>query len=183
MVGEAVSGEDAAHLAAELMPAVVVAAGSWAHEEELASLCEALDHLATPAVLVAAEVDARPQGAAWPAGLAGALLADATAAQVVAALRAAAQGLVVLDPAFASILRRGPGRAAALGATDEPLTDREREVLDLVSLGLANKAIAARLGISDHTVKFHLGSIFAKLGVESRTEAVTVAARRGLIAL
>jgi DNA-binding CsgD family transcriptional regulator len=65
----------------------------------------------------------------------------------------------------------------------EPLTDREREVLDLVALGLANKAIAARLGISDHTVKFHLGSIFGKLNVESRTEAVTVAARLGLIAL
>ncbi len=63
----------------------------------------------------------------------------------------------------------------------EPLTAREREVLELVSEGLPNKGIAARLGVSDHTVKFHLSSIFSKLGVSTRTEAVRRAVRAGLI--
>ena len=66
---------------------------------------------------------------------------------------------------------------------EEPLTEREREVLDLMALGLPNKTIAARLGISEHTVKFHVGSVMAKLGAASRTEAVTHAIRQGLLAL
>ena len=66
---------------------------------------------------------------------------------------------------------------------DEPLTEREQEVLGLVALGLPNKTIAARLHISEHTVKFHVGSILAKLDAGSRTEAVTRAARRGLLTL
>jgi DNA-binding CsgD family transcriptional regulator len=65
----------------------------------------------------------------------------------------------------------------------EPLTGREQEVLDWLALGLSNRAIAARLGISEHTVKFHVASIYGKLGVSSRAEAVRGAARRGLITL
>jgi DNA-binding NarL/FixJ family response regulator len=66
---------------------------------------------------------------------------------------------------------------------DEPLTPREHDVLELVAEGLSNKAIAARLGISDQTVKFHVASISAKLRVSNRTEAVRRALRRGLITL
>jgi DNA-binding CsgD family transcriptional regulator len=65
----------------------------------------------------------------------------------------------------------------------EPLTMRERDVLEWLSLGLSNRAIAERLGISEHTVKFHVASIYGKLGVSSRAEAVRGAARRGLITL
>jgi DNA-binding NarL/FixJ family response regulator len=65
----------------------------------------------------------------------------------------------------------------------DALTTREREVLELVAQGLPNKAIASRLGISDHTVKFHLSSIFSKLGASSRTEAVRRGVRAGLITL
>jgi DNA-binding NarL/FixJ family response regulator len=65
----------------------------------------------------------------------------------------------------------------------EPLTAREREVLDWLALGLSNRAIAERLGISEHTVKFHVASLYGKLGVSSRAEAVRGAARRGLITL
>ncbi len=65
----------------------------------------------------------------------------------------------------------------------EPLTPREIQVLELVADGLANKAIASRLGVSDETVKFHLGSIFGKLGASNRTDAVRQALRRGLVAL
>jgi DNA-binding NarL/FixJ family response regulator len=65
----------------------------------------------------------------------------------------------------------------------EPLTPREVEVLELLAEGLANKAIAERLGISDQTVKFHVGSISGKLGAANRTDAVRRAVRRGLITL
>jgi DNA-binding CsgD family transcriptional regulator len=80
-----------------------------------------------------------------------------------------------------------PDRAARTGGGDEappePLTAREMEVLALVAEGLPNKAIAARLEISDQTVKFHVGAICAKLGAANRTDAVRRAIRRGLVAL
>src|SRR5262252_9203723 len=66
---------------------------------------------------------------------------------------------------------------------DEPLTAREVQVLELLAEGLANKAIATRLGISDQTVKFHVASISGKLGASNRTDAVRLAVRRGLITL
>jgi DNA-binding CsgD family transcriptional regulator len=66
---------------------------------------------------------------------------------------------------------------------DTPVTAREREVLRLLADGLTNKAIARTLGISEHTAKFHVGALIAKLGAHSRTEAVTAAARRGLLSL
>ena len=65
----------------------------------------------------------------------------------------------------------------------DELTSRETQVLSLVADGLSNKAIAARLGVSDETVKFHLASIFGKLGASNRTDAVTQALRRGLVSL
>jgi len=68
-------------------------------------------------------------------------------------------------------------------AGDEPLTSREHEVLDLLGQGLSNKQIARRLAISEHTVKFHVSSLYAKLGATSRTDAVSRGARRGLITL
>jgi NarL family two-component system response regulator YdfI len=70
-----------------------------------------------------------------------------------------------------------------LEVPEEPLTPREHDVLELVAEGLSNKAIGARLGISDQTVKFHVASICGKLGVANRTEAVRRALRRGLITL
>lgn len=70
----------------------------------------------------------------------------------------------------------------AAGTSGE-LTPREREVLALMAAGLPNKTIALRLGISEHTAKFHVGTVLAKLGAASRTEAVMTAARRGLLPL
>jgi DNA-binding NarL/FixJ family response regulator len=112
------------------------------------------------------------------------LLKDAGADEILAALRAVTQGLVVLDPAIARLTTlRQPALTPTSAGLDEALTDRETEVLQLLSLGLPNKTIATRLGISEHTAKFHVGSILAKLGAASRTEAVTLAARRGLLVL
>ena len=86
--------------------------------------------------------------------------------------------------ALVMALEEAPARRrAAPEVVEEPLTPREVQVLELLAEGLANKAIAERLGISDQTVKFHVAAILGKLGVANRTEAVRVAVRRGLIAM
>jgi DNA-binding NarL/FixJ family response regulator len=110
---------------------------------------------------------------------------DATAAELQAAVTAAAQGLIVLAQPLGERLLGGRVAVAALPAEegDEPLTSREHEVLDLLGQGLSNKQIARRLGISEHTVKFHVSALYAKLGAASRTDAVSRGARRGLITL
>lgn len=120
------------------------------------------------------------------AGVRGILPETAGVDEVAAALGGAARGLLVLAPSLAGSIATALAVGAEVLVTTgevESLTEREAEVLNLMALGLANKAIARRLGISDHTVKFHVGSILAKLGAVSRTEAVTVAARKGLLAL
>jgi len=112
------------------------------------------------------------------AGARGVVLRDVAALRLVAAVRAVAEGLIVLDAGAAeSVLRPRPTVPAAV----EPLTPREQEVLQLLAQGLPNKLIAARLGISDHTVKFHVNAILGKLGAQSRTEALAQAARLGLV--
>jgi DNA-binding NarL/FixJ family response regulator len=111
------------------------------------------------------------------------LLKGAGAAEIHAAVIAVAEGLVVLDPAVRLDQSSGSPASNVDDFAYERLTERESEVLALLALGLPNKAIALRLGISDHTVKFHVSTIFSKLGASSRTEAVMVAARRGLLPL
>jgi DNA-binding NarL/FixJ family response regulator len=98
--------------------------------------------------------------------------------QLQAALRTVAVGLAVRDPAVPSHLHRTP----QVSESDE-LTPRERELLRVLGEGLGNREIARALRLTDHTVKFHLRSIYAKLGVRTRTEAVSVAVRRGLLML
>jgi DNA-binding NarL/FixJ family response regulator len=114
----------------------------------------------------------------------GILAQDASPAELQTAIRTIAQGLVVLPAALVEQLLRQRGPIAALAQPPaEPLTAREREVLQLVSQGLSNKLIARELQVSEHTVKFHISSIFAKLGAASRTEAISRGARQGLITL
>lgn len=116
-----------------------------------------------------------PALAADPA-LAGVLPSAASPRQVAAAVAAVAEGLVVRPPA----LREAPGFGPREPGARPLLTPREVEVLAQVGQGMSNKAIARRLGISAHTVKYHLEAIFAKLGVRSRAEAVTRGLRLGL---
>ncbi len=116
---------------------------------------------------------------AWTAGARALLLREAPPAVITAALVAARQGLVVLDPALADAVLALREAAPVV----EDLTPREAEVLALMAEGLPNKLIADRLEISDNTVKFHIGSILGKLGAHSRTEAVIRAARLGLLIL
>jgi two-component system, NarL family, response regulator YdfI len=115
------------------------------------------------------------------AGVRAVLSRTASAEAIAAAVEAAAAGLVVLPPdALAEVPQ---GTAARSVAPPEPLSAREAQILALLAEGLVNKQIAARLGISRHTVKTHLAALFHKLGVSTRAEAVAAGARAGVILL
>lgn len=105
---------------------------------------------------------------------------DAPSEELGAAVAAVAQGLTVLPKALADRLLDEP---AAVEELSDPLTARESEVLGLLGGGLSNKMIARELHISEHTVKFHISSLYSKLGVSNRAEAVSQGARHGLITL
>ncbi len=126
--------------------------------------------------------DSADVAAIHDAGARGLLLEDVDGPTLAAALYAVSHGLLVLNPLLAlpSLSTAPP---ADNGAVADSLTPRELEVLALVAEGLPNKVIATRLGISEHTVKFHVNSVMNKLGVQSRTEAVVRATRLGLIVL
>ncbi len=118
------------------------------------------------------------------AGLRAALPRSADASAIRAALGGAAQGLVVLDPALLGELgRRSVAPTRSPPAKGQDLTARELEVLRLLAEALPNKLIADRLGISDHTAKFHVNSVLSKLSAGTRTEAVVRAARLGIVTL
>jgi DNA-binding NarL/FixJ family response regulator len=124
--------------------------------------------------------------AAWTAqarrsGVRSVLRDDATAEELGAAIAAARAGLVVLHPD--ALQGAAAARAAERRDRAPVLTPRELEILEMLAEGMSNRTIAARLGISSQTVKFHVASILAKLGAASRTEAVTFGVRQGLIAL
>lgn len=140
-------------------------------------------HARLPAILVlggAAPPVALPR--LLRAGLRGLLPRDATEPEIAAAIDALAAGLVVLHPAATRAAGARPAlRASPEEARPEPLTPRELEVLTMLAEGLGNRAIARSLGISVHTVKFHVAAVLDKLGARSRAEAVAVGLRRGLL--
>jgi len=117
-------------------------------------------------------------------GVRGVLPRDANPGEIFAAIEAAAAGLTVLGDDELNLLL--PAASESEGSPEqtlEALTAREIEVLVLIAQGLANKNIADRLAISEHTVKFHVSSILSKLGASSRTEAVTRALKDGLLVI
>lgn len=114
-------------------------------------------------------------------GVKALLPANATGPQIAAATQAAAAGLLVLHPTEAETLFQVHGKNEATEALPEALTPREIEVLRLLAEGLGNKDIASRLSVSEHTVKFHVASIMGKLGAASRTEAVMLGIRHGIV--
>jgi DNA-binding NarL/FixJ family response regulator len=134
-------------------------------------------------VLLSDEMDSDWMHEALPRNVMAILPRDATPGEIVAAIEAVAAGLCVLPAEiFARLLSgRKPSRAIASAVHIEALTSREIEVLAMLAEGFSNKEIARQLAISDNTVKFHLSSIFGKLGATSRTEAVTLGMRRGFI--
>jgi NarL family two-component system response regulator YdfI len=152
---------------------------------------ELLDALENTGLLRATKValllDRAPAPGWWNqalrAGVRGILPAETEPSSFAAAVEAAARGLLVLHPDSVQTASAAGRSAIEPQELVESLTVREREVLQMISEGLGNKQIAARLKISEHTVKFHVASILGKLGASTRTEAVSMALRRGLILL
>ena len=159
-------------------PDVLVWDMGWDAETELDRFGEYRGMLPPTLVLLPSVEHA---GEAWASGARSMMLRGADWPALVAALPAVAAGSVVLDPELAEAV--SPPRTESPSAPAAELTARETQVLQVLAEGLPNKTIAARLGISEHTVKFHVNAIMGKLGARSRTEAVTIATRLGLVLL
>jgi NarL family two-component system response regulator YdfI len=185
VVGSIAAIETLADLLSEAAPDVVLVDSSGEPiESALESVAASGLAADVPLVIVGEGISAAASAEALRARIRGALPADISPEQLVAALEAAASGLLVLHPSHAAEgLPAAPTPAATLDELTESLTRREVEVLQMLASGLSNKEIAARLSISDHTVKFHVASILGKLGAASRTEAVSIGIRRGLVLL
>jgi DNA-binding NarL/FixJ family response regulator len=182
VVGGEPADADLAGAAELYRPDAVLWDLGWDPEPALESSLERLSSLTEAGLTVVALLPDEAHAAElWAAGASGLLFRDADAGPLLAALRAAAGGLVTLDPALAPAGQFQRDQDAE--RLVEELTPRELEVLQLLADGLTNKAIGQQLGISDHTVKFHVNAILGKLGAQSRTEAVVRATRLGLIIL
>ena len=187
--------------------AMLLEAGDFAVIAEVASLAD-LDSETNPDVIITTELlspgepfwqpsktspallflTSDPQAARqlleWQAGTWGILPLDTSLREIAAAVHALAIGLWVGDPTLTQELFSAvPVRLPDAFPDDESLTNRELEVLQGLSQGLANKQIGLALGISEHTVKFHVSAIYSKLGATNRTEAVRIGVQRGLVTL
>ena len=179
VVGEATTGAQAVDLAGRLRPDVVLMDLRMPEVDGVAATARIRERHPDVHVLVLTTYDTDADILkAIEAGATGYLLKDATRDELVRAVRAAATGASVLAPTVASRLM---GRLRAPG--HEALSAREIEILEQVARGRTNKEIAGALFISEATVKTHLLHIFAKLDVQDRTQAVTVALDRGILRL
>jgi DNA-binding NarL/FixJ family response regulator len=180
VAGEAADGEEALAEAERLRPDVVLMDLAMPRRDGVSAMRELRRRLpATRAIVLTSFADEERLLPAIRAGAAGYLLKDAEPAELVRAVHAAHAGEALLDPAVAA--RVVAALAEPAGAAGERLTAREREVLALVGRGLSNKRIARELGLSEKTVKTHVGHVLAKLGAADRTQAAVQALRAGLI--
>lgn len=185
IAGSAVNLESISGQLVDLEPDVVLIEAAAEAQDDLLNVLENSEIAREYAVLVLSEqLKAAWISKALRAGVRAVLPRDATPEQLRAALEAAVAGLIVVHPAeLDTVLPANVDSPAAIDESLEPLTRREREVLQMLASGLANKEIATRLSISDHTVKFHVASILGKLGASTRTEAVATGIRNGLVML
>jgi DNA-binding NarL/FixJ family response regulator len=178
LVGQIDAGESFQSEIDVYQPDIIVWDFGWSPEINL----DLLDDISGGDIGIIALVDdVETASAAWSSGARGILYRNTDEERLLASISAVAAGLAAIEPDFA-------GPLLPTGDLDEPvlveeLTPRELEVLQLLAEGLANRAIAQSLGISDHTVKFHVNAIMRKTGAQSRTAAVVQAMRLGLIAL
>jgi DNA-binding NarL/FixJ family response regulator len=179
VVGEARDGSEVVRLAKRLEPDVILLDLEMPEGDGVAAL-ERLREAGTEAraiVFTAYDTDERILRS-LRAGARGYLLKGASRGEIFDAIRTVHSGGSLLQPGVTTRLLEHMSRERA---QPEPLTPREREVLELISQGLSNSEIAERLFVTERTVKFHVSSILAKLGADNRTEAVAVATRQGLI--
>jgi len=185
IVGSVADLESVSGQLVDAEPEVVLVEAAADAQEELLNSIEDAEVGEEYAVVVLSE---QPKTAwlsrALRAGVRAVLPRDATPDQLRAALEAAAAGLLVVHPSEVSAVLHAPAALSSpISELPEQLTPREREVLQMISGGLGNKEIAGRLSISEHTVKFHVASILGKLGASTRTEAVSIGIRHGLVLL
>jgi DNA-binding NarL/FixJ family response regulator len=163
------------------LPDVLLLAGEM---PPLAVLRQVVDFTREPPALLwmTDDLPANPELTRLPWRAWGVISLDSAASELVAAVHALQEGLLVGIPALLrkALNPRNPEERLA-ESLDDPLTARELEVLQSLAQGLANKQIAQALSISEHTVKFHVSAIYAKLGVTNRTEAVRAGIQRGLV--
>lgn len=184
VVGQAADGDGAVALAARLVPDVILmdvrmpGSSGLDATRRIASLLPGI-----AIVMLTVSEDEDDLFAAIKGGARGYLLKNLEARELRAMLESIARGDAAISPATAFRIIREFARGPASEAVDTPatLTTRELEVLALVTAGLRNKEIAARLGITENTAKFHLRNILGKLHAESRTELATRALREGLV--
>ena len=177
VVGEAADGEEAARLAEELGPDVILLDLEMPKADGIVALERLRDagSASKTVVFTAYNTDERVLGA-LRAGARGYLLKGASRQEIFSAIRVVYSGGSLFGPAVAQRLLDRAG-----GGGSEPLTPREVEVLGLISEGLPNREIAERRFVTERTVKFHVSSILRKLGAHNRTEAARIAARQALI--
>jgi DNA-binding NarL/FixJ family response regulator len=185
VVGRSASLESLFEQIMDVEPDVVLVDASGESSEAALEAVVSLE-LATETTVILLTDHSRPGWAAEAlrAGIRAILPSDVSPDQLAAALQSAIAGLVVVHSSqIPAALPHASIAPSPLTELTEPLTRREREVLQMLASGLVNKEIAAKLSISEHTVKFHVASILGKLGAATRTEAVSLGIRRGLVLL
>lgn len=185
VVGRSASLESLFEQIMDAEPDVVLVDASGESSEAALGAVVSLE-LATETTVILLTDRSRPGWAAeaFRAGVRAILPSEVSPDQLAAALQAAMAGLVVFHPSeIPATLPAASVAQPTFAELAEPLTPRERQVLQMLASGLVNKEIAAKLSISEHTVKFHVASILGKLGASTRTEAVSIGIRRGLVLL
>ncbi len=183
VIGEAENGRQAVELAAALSPDVIL----------MDLLMPELDGLGAIAAIKSTQpdieivaltsfIEEEKVTTALEAGASGYLLKDADADEVAAAVRAAHEGEIHLDPAVTRLLAQRMRDKKRAPAPIEPLTERELEVLSLLGRGSSNKEIASALSITERTARTHVSNILGKLGLSSRTQAALYAVEHHLVA-
>jgi DNA-binding NarL/FixJ family response regulator len=178
VAGEAADGDEAVREAERLRPDVVLMDLVMPRLDGVDAMRELRERApATRVVVLTSFLDDERLLPAIRAGAAGYLLKNVQPRELARAVRLAAEGEALIDPAVAA--RLVDSLVEDRGGEKPELTPREQEVLDLIGRGFANKRIALELGIAEKTVKTHVGHVLAKLGVSDRTQAALYAARAG----
>jgi two-component system, NarL family, response regulator LiaR len=183
VVGEAADGNEAVREALRLDPDVILMDLVMPELDGVGAMRRLRDEAPRCRVIVLTSfLDEERLLPAIQAGAAGYLLKNAQPTELARAINAAQRGETIIDPtAAARLVEAIADNATRVIAEPERLTRREREVLELIAAGRSNKRIAFELGISEKTVKTHVGHLLAKLGVADRTQAALLAVRDGLI--
>ena len=183
IVGEAADGREAVREALRLDPDVVLMDLVMPELDGVGAMRRLRDEAPRSRVIVLTSfLDEERLLPAIQAGAAGYLLKNAQPSELARAIHAAQRGETIIDPtAAARLVEAIAANPTRVIAEPERLTRREREVLELIAAGRSNKRIAFELGISEKTVKTHVGHLLAKLGVTDRTQAALLAVRDGLI--